>query len=547
MLKQLTALFLAVALLPLAGALELQLGSDSVEMSACTHAAVGVWATGTGQTVRFSAEPGLLQATFDSPYLAGGGVAGSGTIMRISSPACLEGSYNIPITVQSCNATKCEQASKTLHAVVRRCTEYSCNGYVINTAPKPTASPSSCGSVSCASVYGKIDYRDYFEPSQYALKVSTPVAPRAQAGGSTEVEYRVDNTGASGSFTAKAYSNEDGVTILPGRTLFDLRHDEETKLGFTIMVGKGVTPGVKTYKIIFLKGSLQVASVIGRIVVTETAAAALPKLTLPQTTGDGISVSECDVPQGLRINAELENPLEAADFTVTASVNGRMVFSRELRVPQGVVAEFDVQLPAGALRKGANKITVAAITDGFSGSGEMVVFVGECSNANAVAHVNEEGAGITVIATVANAGSSPLANVTLDFEGLPEGWNYSSGVAFVTAGGEANVTARILPNSAAAVEPVIIVKSNGVEVARVKLQVVNKPQSITGLLTSAGANPLLIIAAGIAFFIVVVFYYNARTGEEERERKTAEYREKLRKLREQIVAQDAPAPAAPVG
>ena len=55
---------------------------------------------------------------------------------------------------------------------------------------------------------------------------------------------------------------------------------------------KGVTPGVKTYKIIFLKGSLQVASVIGRVVVTETAAAALPKLTLPQTTGDGISARE---------------------------------------------------------------------------------------------------------------------------------------------------------------------------------------------------------------------------------------------------------------
>ena len=84
-------------------------------------------------------------------------------------------------------------------------------------------------------------------------------------------------------------------------------------------------------------------------------------------------------------------------------------------MPQGVVAEFGVQLPAGALRKGANKITVAAITDGFSGSGDGR-FRGECSNANAVAHVNEEGAGITVIATVANAGSSPLANVTLDFK-----------------------------------------------------------------------------------------------------------------------------------
>ena len=153
----------------------------------------------------------------------------------------------------------------------------------------------------------------------------------------------------------------------------------------------------------------------------------------------------------------------------------------------------------------------------------MVVFVGECSNANAVAHVNEEGAGITVIATVANAGSSPLANVTLDLKAFRKvelferrciryrrrrGERHRAHPPQLGSRGRAGDNRQEQRRGSGAR------KAAGGEQAPVD----NRAAHV------GWREPLLIIAAGIAFFIVVVFYYNARTGEEERERKTAEYR-----------------------
>jgi len=182
---------------------------------------------------------------------------------------------------------------------------------------------------------------------------------------------------------------------------------------------------------------------------------------------------------------------------------------------------------------------VQAFTQGFAGAGSIRVFVSPCAASApqqlAVTQVNNE---ISVVVAVHNDGNATLPNVTLSFEGLPATWKVSSQGVDIPAQSERNVTAKIIADTQESVEPTVVVRSNGREVARKKLEAVNKPSGITGFFTGAVNNSLLLIFLAIAAVVVIFTFARSKKESDDEAKREEEYREKMKKIREQLAGKD---------
>lgn len=523
-------------------ALELQPSADAAELTACSQAVVRVLATGAqpGQQVLFSADNAIVAASIDSPAMTASSSGSAGTNVLLSVPACFIGTKNFALTAQACGNGQCTTASKTIRVTVRPCSQFSCTNYNYIDQQPVAAAAATCGQVDCKQVYGKIEFRQIFDPSTYSLR-ATPLQKTANvfAGGKTAVSYRVENIGAAGSFSVKAFSNGDGITIVPSRTFVELQRGEQAQLSFTIIASPTAASGSHSFVLSFLKDNFEVARTTG-VVTVAAPSKRFAQLTFPQVPNAGIAVLDCQVGDSLKINAHLENTLDTRDFRVSATVNGVPAFSRDIRVPDGVVAEFPVTIPAAFLAKGVNRIVVEASTPGFGGSGVALVTVSQCAAAAVPQEPTQVNNEITVVVAVRNDGNETLRNVTLAFEGLPAFWNVSSQSVDVPAGSEANVSAKIIAGTSDVVEPTVVVKSNGNEIGRSKLASVNKPQGITGFFAAAVNGSLLIFFVAIAVVVVVFTYAHSKQEAESEAQREAEYREKMSKIRERLAGKEKP-------
>ena len=542
-----------VAFAALSSAFSLHASADSEVITACSDGTVHVWVTGAtpGEKLYFSASSNIIGASFDASELTVANTGSKGTDLHLSVPACFIGSKNVDITAQVCGAT-CETQTVAVNLLVRPC-EAVCREYVFLDQNYASSQAASCGETDCNRVLSNIHYRSYYEPSTYSVSIKRTTPNycfdgrrcdyhQANAAGRAIATYQVTNKGAAGSFTLGVESSNPEVGVIPSKTYFDLDRNSDVLVQLNIDTGDAV-PSIYAYEATVYKDGRPIGSITDRVEVTGAVAQQTSNelaLVFPQLPASGLSVLDCQT-NTISLAAQLENTLQTtADFAVDVFVSGRQISSRSLRVPSGVVAEFGLDVNRADLASGQNYLFVRATTPGWQGNGTIPIFVGSCdSHATAMAATSQSDRTITIIATIANDGPVALPNVSGRLESVPASWKVSSDTVTVPAGGERNVTITAVSDTNEEIAPTLVLESNGVEIARQRLDTVNKPQGITGLFFAAASeNAFAIVVIIVVAFLVFALY--SRSSKEDNARKQdAEYREKIRRIRQEILKREA--------
>ena len=545
-----------IAFAALSSAFSLHTSVNSEIITACSDGTVHVWVTDAtpGENIYFSANSNIIGASFDASELTIANTGSKGTDLHLSVPACFIGSKNVDVTAQVCGTT-CETKTATVNLLLRPCDSFACSEYSFIGQDYASGQAASCGETSCNRVLSNINYRSYYEPTTYSVSIKRTTPNycfdgrrcdyhQANSAGRAIATYQITNKGAAGSFTLGVESRNTEVGVIPTKTYFDLDRNNDVLVPLNIDTGSAV-PGVYSYEVTVFKDGRPIGSITDRIEVTDavtptTTASNELALVFPQLPASGLNVLDCQT-NTITLGAQLENTLSATtDFAVDAFVSGHQVSSRVLRVPSGVVAEFGLEVNRADLANGQNYLFVRATTPGWQGNGTIPIFVGSCdSHAAATTAITQNDHIITIIATVANDGPVALPNVSGRLESIPTSWKISSDIVTVPAGGERNVTITAVSDTNEEIAPTLVLESNGIEIARQKLDTVNKPQGITGLFFAAASENAFAIVIIIVVAFLVFALYSRSSKEDNTKKQDAEYREKIRRIRQEILKREA--------
>ncbi len=523
----------AVVFSSLATAIDLQASGSTIEITPCSAGKLSLWLTGAvpGKTVFFSANQNELSIVFDSPTAIAGPNGAAGTAAWISSPACFEGTRLVYFTASACDADgrNCDAKSLAVHVAVRPCAGQKCSSTTLVNQPREAFVPArDCGSGNCADALSRIEFTQYFSPTAKAISIdrySSPYCPPKPAnscsfdtlapGAAYVVSFKATNQGAPGTFAIALSPSDDALAASPSTTSIDLSRGEERIVSFVIRASPQASAGLHEISLKAFSDGIVLAEKKWLVEVRSPEEAVL---TLPAVPGQGIQVPACKLPAVLSIPAELENRgSAAADFLVQATLNGQLLFSRNIRIEPGLVASFPVQIDSGRLASGENDVVITASSGGLFGSGVARIFVTKCAAVEVVPvspqqnAVAENGI-ITITATVFNNGLAPLNNVSAFVSGLPANWSYiAQTISVIPPGSEANLTIKIFTASNERVDGAqLVITSNGVEVARVTLPTLNgSPSGATGFFAGALSSPLLLFILILA--LAAAFFYYAHT------------------------------------
>ena len=550
--------FLAAVLVLLAAAFsnafELTLSADSVSSNWCSPASLNAWVSGApeGTTAYFSVESGYSTAVVETPQASVGGSGGAATRIVLYVPQCFIGASDVTVTAQVCGAS-CESKRVGVRVNAFPCPEVQC-AYVISassTSVVGTVSPSPnpqamCGSVPCAEVISTIVREGDYAPTDYRASLERSVSLRClssycsndqvRAGESLAVQFKARNTGAAGSFEARASVDSSWISFSPKSVSFELSRGESTNLDFTVQAKPGTPSGVYSISVKIWHGGREIDSLTQWVEVIGEAGGEA-KLVIPPE----IVLESCNPPEKIIVPASIESSGASQEFEVSASIRGERVFAQRVITEQRISRQFDLLVDYSKLQMGQNLLEVSASSREFYGSGAMRLVLLPCQptplptalppERSAFDFAGQSGNKITIVATVANEGSDYLVGVNGELSGLPSAWNYSSALINVAPKSERNLTLIALATTPETVSPVLVIKSGDKIISVRQLGELNKQASLTGFLVTVTSENLVGVFLVMAALAAGLLYLAAKNKEEASEHG---YKKKISRIRQEL-------------
>jgi len=523
--KGLLALFV-FALFGFASAVSLYSSADHVSIRG-TEGRVFYWLTntdGVAKTVAFNADLGELNGFFEDDGIILPERGTKGTWLHLSAPLCFRGVERVVVKAEVCDADgNCVTLEKTLLVAANQpehCVEYD-DGFVFvdNFVPAGTYGD---GSVASSTIV----YATRFDPTEFEVQVwGDSYCPKAKPGETARKIFSIINRGAAGTFDLRVVSFQDDVQTLVSPKRISLSRGELEEISVDVQPD-WIAPG-NVYPVLqVLKNDVVLAEKPVCVSVEEVIQASV---RLPQK----VSGRQCEE---ISFQGKIENTGNVADSFEIKLPENAVAEPDFLEVRPGESALFSITIPADSLKKGKNDFLVSAksLAKNIMGSASVEINAESCVAPSAgvkAVHQSQEQNTVEITVAVANEFDAPLENVTASLDGIPSQWSVeSTTVSSIAPGETANLTLTLKTGGEEASAPILVIKSNGKEVARKPLQSIKPTGGITGLFTALSQNTLLIALLIVAALLVVVLTGRMHTGMSPPEFK-ASFKQKLEKIK----------------
>ncbi|MFH1780061.1 MAG: hypothetical protein ABH803_02865 [Candidatus Micrarchaeota archaeon] len=494
-------LLLLIALLPLVTSLSVYASDDSITLSG-TEASVFVWIGTKGfDSASFSAELGPLNGFFENSFIDAN--REKGTYLHISAPDCAKGSYDVIVKSRACAGTTCIQASKTIRVSVypRRECMYT---YDLGNAFDYFDYNPYYG--DGAIVYSSIRKHEYFDPTNYQVRINTPSdCIELTAGSRASIKARVYNEGSATTLNYRLLGNQHELNAITSKEYSNLGRNEAE----TILIDvnpSNVRDG--TY-------SLTLQASTSNTVIGDSSICVKVK---------NIRDAELEMPSLLK-----GNTCEPIFFSATVQNKGSGYDSFEVITPDFVsvnpnvfslgpseFADLELMIDTSVLQEGKSSlpITLSEKTEGKTATGIATLEITNCNEKQAsqasVSNITNNLFKYTVL--IENTGSSDLTNVKIRIEGVPESWKQESDSITIPAGSSQSISLLLTKNSDEKAEPVLIVESNGKIIDTIPMQTIEANASgLSGFFTALNQNSVFIGGLVLVAIIIVLAFYGRKS------------------------------------
>jgi len=516
-----------------ASSLSLYADADQARIQG-TEARVFVWLTntdGVAKTVAFSASDGELNGFFEDSGFILPASGSKGTWLHLRAPDCFRGAETVRVYADVCSSpTSCTTLQKTVLIIANP--SGACNSYVGSfVSPYGVGQPMAYGDGSV--VYSTLTYASDFQPTDYSVDVlgsdrCVPLKPGEQA----TVPLTVVNNGAASTFEVRVLSEGHDLSLLISPQSLSLSRGEAFDLRASIIPQSGHAPGRRYASVQVMRHGVVLFEKSVCVDVREQFEA---EVKLPSSA----SGMQCEP---IELDGVVKNTGNVGDsFEVTGPANA-IVMPNGFMVDAGESRAFKIILPENSLRAGQSEVLVTAKSSArdIVGSARLLVNAQSCAPAvlpgDAVKPIQSQGDnGVKLTVGVTNGFDVPLTNVTARVEGIPPSWRVeSSAVAVIAPQDTANLSISIFPSgSEDASNPVLVILSDGREIARRPLQPMKASGGLTGLFTGLSQNSLLIgmlLLAALAVIVLVARRQPSQSGFHER------FKDSLNSIRHEIEA-----------
>ncbi len=458
----------------------------------------------------FSTNLGELNGFFDTPVQAIGSGETKGTYFHVRAPDDFRGIKDLTITAQLCTGSPrtCSTQTKTLRVEVNPVNSE--DQYRDSLPSGPQYVPAQPAN----TVWSNFVQTSYFDPTHYQVDLAFDPLVVTKAGEFQRIKILVQNRGAARQFDVAVQGDvsETHAVIFPSQATLQRSEAQEVFIDVN-----PANPGTYTLRLLVTADGRLVQGGYGVITVKANDVHDGTLQLFPPTT----QVNRGDA---FTIPARLTNAgTTSEDFDVR--VNGEL--ARTITIAAGSSQDFDLAVNTLNLEPGAHVLRVEAESANVKGSGDVPLFVKPAAvQDNPLAPVS---------ALVTNDGNDTLKAIEGQVIGIPDSWTVVKGLPFDLAAGQTgNLTLYInRTTDDEAKAPILIVKSQGNEIERVKLPPIasRKANALTGLFTLVSNNALFLAGLIVLAIAIVLLAAQRRAQSDEREA----YLAKLRRIRAEAI------------
>ena len=516
------ALFFALLFVSSASSLQLYSNSDHVSIRG-TEGKVYFWITNTdgiARTASFSADLGGLNGFFEDDGVIVPERGAKGTWLKFWAPLCFRGTERIGVKADVCDANgRCEALEKSVLVAANppeRCSIYDDSRVAVDSFVPPR----SYGDGSFA--WSTVAYSSRFDPTDFEAEISgSDYCIKIKPGETARRPFTVINRGAASTFELRTVGAENEISSYVSPRAVSLRRGESKEVWIEFLPER--VEGGRRYVSLQVSHSGQVLA--ENPVCVEVDDVFEGQVRLPQK----VSGKQCEE---ISFNAIVENTGTSRDSFAIEIPKSSQSTPEFVQLNAGEKALFAISIPADSLKAGENAFLVTAKSSarGLFGQAEVKIQVDSCTATAPVQSVETRSDNVLDISvSITNAFSETLKNVTAEIEGIPSQWKVeSSTVSSIGPGETATLFVKITQTtSEEALSPVLVIKSEGREIARKPLQAI-KPSGLTGLFTSVSQNSLLLALLIIAALVAVVLFSR---GKQSQSAFPGNFKEKLRAIK----------------
>ena len=500
------ALLFALIFINSASALTLNSNSDHVSIRG-TQGKVYFWLVNTdgiAKTAAFSADLGKLNGFFEDDGIIVPERGSKGTWLKFWAPLCFRGTERIGVKADVCDANgRCEILEKTVLVAANppeHCVDYDDRHVAVDTYVPPRG----YGDGSFAS--SNLIYASYFDPTDFEVEISgSDYCLKVKPGENARKPFTIINRGASSSFDLRTMGSENEVNAFVSPRGISLYRGEAKEVW--VELRPEWVEGGRHYVSLQVMRKGQILAETPICIEVEDVFEAQVKM--PQK----VSGKQCEE---ISFQGTVENTGTARDsFAIVVPQNAQAT-PEFIELNGGEKASFHISIPANSLKAGENDFLVTAKSSakGLVGQADLHIAAASCKITAPVQSVETKGDNVLeMTVSVTNEFDTPLKSVTAVLEGIPQDWTIeSSTIGSIAPGESGNITVKLKQTTdAEASSPVLVIKSEGREIARKPLQPI-KPSGgiITGLFTSLSQNSLFIALLVVGALLAVVLVSRSR-------------------------------------